>query len=142
MNPFTVPAQDVLHLEASKHPRRKQPKKRVHREPLAGSEEVGSSAERVGDHECLSLGPPKCQLPPEGQVHSPKHLERRAGNTHGRRMVKRDAPAPREGDAVSCVPVEKLDDAHGLAEHSDSLVELERVDGVDQPHLPVVRERM
>ena len=65
-----------------------------------------------------------------------QRLERRAGDAL-ERPHERDAEPRRPGRPVALVTVEQLQDACRLAERPDAVLELRRVDGVDQPDAAV-----
>ena len=54
----------------------------------------------------------------------------------------RDAEARGERGAVAVVPVDELDDAGGLAEGTDALLQAGAVHGVDEPDTAVRAERV
>ena len=111
-------------------------------EGLAGREKVGRGAERVGDDQGVVLGPPERGLAPLGKVDGAQYPERRARHVVAGSHVQRDVVAGGERGRVPPVPVEELDHTHDPSGGGDPLVERRIVDGVDEPHAPVVHERV
>ena len=79
---------------------------------------------------------PERHLPPEAVVQHRQRLKRRVGEAF-ERAHERNAEPRRPGRAVARVTVEQLQDACRLAERPDAVLELRRVDGVDQPDTAV-----
>src|ERR671919_865195 len=123
--------------QAPKGPRRSRPKQRVHGEALAGPEVVAGRAERVGAGEDALLGPPERGFPPPAPVDHAQDLERRAGDAAEGEAVELHAEPLGEARAVALVAIEQLDDACGLAERADPLLDALPVDRVDEPHASV-----
>ena len=95
----------------------------------------------VGADERPARRLPERDLAPEAVVPHRQRLERRAGDAL-QRPHERHAEPRRPGRAVARVAVEQLQDACRLAERADALLELRRVDGVDQPDAAVHAERV
>ncbi len=102
---------------------------------LSGAEEL-ERAEDVRAEQRPALRLPERDLPPEAVVQHRQRLKRRAGEAL-ERPHERDAEPRRPGRAVARVTVEQLQDACRLAERPDAVLELRRVDGVDQPDAAV-----
>ena len=95
----------------------------------------------VGAEERPALRLPERDLAPEAVVPHRQRLERGAGDAlEG--AHERDAEPRRPRRAVARVAVEQLQDACGLAERADALLELRRVDRVDQPDAAADAQRV
>ena len=102
-------------------------------ERLAGRAEVVEAAECVRANEDPLLGEPERDFAPEALPDDREGDERRAFDVRERRHVERDAEAVGDGCTVPLVAVEELDDACGLAERGDPLVQALAVDDVREP---------
>jgi hypothetical protein len=112
----------------------------VHAEALGAGAEVVGRAERIGEHEHASLRPPEGDLPPKAAGPNRNELERHdCCSRHG---VMRDAEPLSERRTVAAVAIDQLDDAGRSPGRVDTILELLRVERIDQPDAAVGNERV
>src|SRR6478736_1385677 len=136
-----VTDEHALRRNREERARRRKPQERVHTDALVTGTEEFEGAEDIGAEKRPALGLPERDLPPEAVVLHRQRRERGTGDAL-ECAHERDAEPCRPGSPVARVPVEQLQDARGLAERPDAILELRRVDRVDQPDAAAHAQRV